>query len=173
MVSCLSKNRARQTDWLKIIEKELETGDLRSLLTVYCIFALGDGQWMQRAGRAIQKRLEHLTLGQMIGLYERFRTFTSLGWWIDWSAVSLEPIRKKEPEKLAHEIYYTPYVRQVYENAFVAVPENRPAVDLIQRFNFNNVFIYADPPYVLNTRHGKQYCCEMDNQAHNELLDEF
>lgn len=95
--SCLSKNRARQTGWLKRMESELEkleTGDLRALLPVYCIFAVGDEKGMQRAGRAIQKQLEHLTLGQMIGLYERFRTFTSLEWWIDWSVVSLEPIRK-------------------------------------------------------------------------------
>ena len=26
-----------------------------------------------------------------------------------------------------------------------------------QRFNYNNVLIYADPPYMLETRHGKQY----------------
>ena len=49
--------------------------------------------------------------------------------------------------------------------------ENKPAVDVIQRFNFHNVLIYADPPYVLSTRHGKQYRCEMDDKAQNELLD--
>lgn len=49
--------------------------------------------------------------------------------------------------------------------------EDRPAVELIQRFNFPNVLIYADPPYVLNTRHGKQYRCEMDDKDQNNLLD--
>lgn len=48
--------------------------------------------------------------------------------------------------------------------------ENRPAVELIKRFNFKNVLIYCDPPYMLETRHGKQYRCEMDAQAHEELL---
>lgn len=48
--------------------------------------------------------------------------------------------------------------------------ENRPAVELIRRFNFENVLIYCDPPYVLETRHGKQYRCEMDDKDHEELL---
>lgn len=48
--------------------------------------------------------------------------------------------------------------------------ENRPAVQLIERFNHKNVLIYCDPPYVLKTRHGKQYKCEMDDEDHEELL---
>lgn len=48
--------------------------------------------------------------------------------------------------------------------------ENRPAIELIKRFNYKNVLIYCDPPYMLETRHGKQYRCEMDTKAHEELL---
>lgn len=48
--------------------------------------------------------------------------------------------------------------------------ENRPALDLIKKFNHDNVLIYADPPYLLNTRRGKQYKCEMNEQDHLELL---
>lgn len=48
--------------------------------------------------------------------------------------------------------------------------ENRPAADLIPRFNFENVLIYCDPPYMLNTRHGKQYRYEMDASDHEHLL---
>ncbi|MBQ3600956.1 MAG: DNA adenine methylase [Lachnospiraceae bacterium] len=48
--------------------------------------------------------------------------------------------------------------------------ENSPAIDVIQRFNFKNVLIYCDPPYMLQTRHGKQYKCEMSNDEHMELL---
>lgn len=48
--------------------------------------------------------------------------------------------------------------------------ENRPALDLIRRFNYPNVLIYADPPYLLSTRYGKQYCCEMTDADHEELL---
>lgn len=49
--------------------------------------------------------------------------------------------------------------------------ENRPAAELIPRFNYSNVLIYCDPPYMLETRHGKQYKCEMDDREHEELLD--
>ncbi len=154
---------------------------------------------------------------------------------LDGNVVNLFEWIRKDPERLAHEIYYTPYARQVYEDAFTAVPEdslgkavnfyirlnmghgfrtngekvgwkndvqgreksyasqdwcslpdkimqaaerlrgvqieNKPAVELIQRFNFKNVLIYADPPYVLSTRHGKQYRCEMEDKEQNELLD--
>lgn len=48
--------------------------------------------------------------------------------------------------------------------------ENRPAVELIKRFNYPNVLIYCDPPYMLATRNGKQYRCEMDAKDHEELL---
>lgn len=154
---------------------------------------------------------------------------------IDGDVVNLFEWIRKDPERLAHEIYYIPYARQVYDGAFQAVPEdslqkavnfcirldmghgfrtngekvgwkndiqgrergyaaldwcklpekimaaaerlrgaqveNRPAVDLIKRFNYPNVLIYADPPYVLSTRHGKQYRHEMDDSGHEELLD--
>lgn len=49
--------------------------------------------------------------------------------------------------------------------------ENRPALDLIARFNFSNVLIYADPPYLLETRNGKQYRCEMTDGDHADLLE--
>lgn len=153
---------------------------------------------------------------------------------LDNNVVNLFEWIKKDPEKLAHEVYWTPYARQIYEDAFAAVPEdslgkavnfyirlnmghgfrtngekvgwkndvqgrerayasqdwrrlpekimqaaerlrgvqieNRPAIEIIQRFNFPNVLIYADPPYVLGTRHGKQYRHEMDDPAQEELL---
>lgn len=49
--------------------------------------------------------------------------------------------------------------------------EHRPAVELIERFNFPNVLIYADPPYILGTRYGKQYRHEMSDKDHCDLLD--
>src|SRR5699024_5734863 len=51
--------------------------------------------------------------------------------------------------------------------------ECRPAVEVIQRFNYNNVLIYADPPYLLETRCGKQkqYRKEMTDKDHAELLE--
>lgn len=48
--------------------------------------------------------------------------------------------------------------------------ENRPAVEVIRKFNHDNVLIYADPPYLMHTRGGKQYRCEMGENEHVELL---
>lgn len=51
--------------------------------------------------------------------------------------------------------------------------ENRPALDIIRRFDGPNVLIYADPPYVRGTRtaHRNQYHHEMTDNDHVELLE--
>lgn len=155
---------------------------------------------------------------------------------LDDNVVNLFEWIKKDPEKLAHEIYYTPYARKVYEDAFASLPENslqkavnfyirlnighgfrtngekvgwkndvqgrersyasqdwchfpekimqaaerlrgvqienRPAIDVIQRFNYKNVLLYLDPPYMPDVRHGKQYRHEMyDEKSHQGLLE--
>ena len=155
---------------------------------------------------------------------------------LDGNVVNLFEWIRKDPERLAHEIYYTPYARQVYEDAFASVPEDslekavnfyirlnmghgfrtngekvgwkndvqgreksyasqdwcrlpekimqaaerlrgvqiecRPAIDVMQRFNYKNVLLYLDPPYMPNVRHGKQYLHEMyDEKSHRELLE--
>lgn len=156
---------------------------------------------------------------------------------LDGEVVNLFDWIRQDPERLAREIYWTPYSRQIYERAYddqytetdsfrravnfyirlmmgygfrttgkkvgwkhdvqgreaaYAVRhwnqtpemvmqaaerlrdvqiENRPALEVISRFNFPNVLIYADPPYLLRTRHGKQYRCEMTDRDHRDLLD--
>lgn len=49
--------------------------------------------------------------------------------------------------------------------------EQKPALELIRKFNHDNVLIYADPPYLLDTRGGKQYRHEMTEQDHLDLLE--
>lgn len=49
--------------------------------------------------------------------------------------------------------------------------ECTPAVNLITKFNSPDVLIYCDPPYLLSTRHGKQYRCEMTEDDHLQLID--
>jgi DNA adenine methylase len=46
-----------------------------------------------------------------------------------------------------------------------------PALDVIRRHPYDNVLIYADPPYVLSTRTAKQYRHEMTDYNHIELLE--
>lgn len=48
--------------------------------------------------------------------------------------------------------------------------ECRPALEVIQRFDYPNVFMYIDPPYLLGTRIAKQYRHEMTDVDHKELL---
>lgn len=48
--------------------------------------------------------------------------------------------------------------------------ENRPAIEVIERFNYKKVFMYIDPPYLLGTRTGKQYKHEMSDAEHEEML---
>lgn len=48
--------------------------------------------------------------------------------------------------------------------------EKRPAIEVIKAFNYENVLIYADPPYVLSTRNRTQYRYEMTDAEHVELL---
>ena len=48
--------------------------------------------------------------------------------------------------------------------------ECRPALEVTGRFNYPNVFMYIDPPYLLDTRQGKQYRHEMTDADHRELL---
>ncbi|MCI8670399.1 MAG: DNA adenine methylase [Lachnospiraceae bacterium] len=48
--------------------------------------------------------------------------------------------------------------------------ENRPALEVIERFNYSNVFQYWDPPYVWSTRNKRQYKYEMSDSDHEELL---
>lgn len=48
--------------------------------------------------------------------------------------------------------------------------ENRDALELIGKFNSEKVLIYADPPYVMDTRHGAQYRHEMSDHDHEKLL---
>ena len=49
--------------------------------------------------------------------------------------------------------------------------ESMEAVELIGRYNTSDVFIYADPPYLLDTRKGYLYKREMANHEHEELLE--
>ena len=50
--------------------------------------------------------------------------------------------------------------------------EQRPAIEVIRRFNNPKCLIYCDPPYLLETRKSsKQYNFEMSNKDHEDLLN--
>ena len=49
--------------------------------------------------------------------------------------------------------------------------ENRPAIEVIRRFATEDTLIYADPPYLMETRTQKLYSQEMTLEEHVEMLD--
>lgn len=61
---------------------------------------------------------------------------------LDGNVVNLFEWIRKDPERLAHEIYYTPYARQIYEEAFTAIPEDsfERAVNFYIRLNMGHGF---------------------------------
>jgi len=63
-------------------------------------------------------------------------------------------------------------IRDASTRLLEAQIENRPAIELIKQYNGENVLIYADPPYMLNTRtaHCNAYHHEMTDADHKELL---
>lgn len=65
------------------------------------------------------------------------------------------------------------WVIEISERLRAVQIENRPALEVIRRFNYSNVFMYIDPPYLLGTRNGKQYKHEMSDSDHEELLQEL
>lgn len=62
------------------------------------------------------------------------------------------------------------WIMEITERLRMVQIENRPAIEVVQRFNFSNVFMYIDPPYLLATRRGKQYKHEMTDEQHEELM---
>ncbi|MGH0053371.1 MAG: DNA adenine methylase [Sphaerochaetaceae bacterium] len=57
-----------------------------------------------------------------------------------------------------------------HKNGRIVQIENMDAIELIERYNREYVFIYADPPYVLRTRSNRIYAEEMTNDDHVRLL---
>ena len=57
------------------------------------------------------------------------------------------------------------------ERLMQAQIEEQPALDLMRRYRYPEVMIYADPPYLLSTRSKRQYAAEMTDQDHVELLE--
>ena len=63
-------------------------------------------------------------------------------------------------------------IMQVAERLRGVQIENRPALEVMERFNYPNVLLYLDPPYIKGTRHGKQYRHEMySEESHAELIE--
>lgn len=80
-------------------------------------------------------------------------------------------VQGRERAYALHNWYRLPeWVIQAADRLKQVQIENMPAVELIKRFRYSNVLIYADPPYLLGTRTAEQYAHEMTDSDHEELL---
>lgn len=95
-----STGRARYYALLEDWIKKLETGNLSALRVVYSVFAEKDTELMKRAGEAISQQLSPMTKPQLLRLCERFRTFTSPEWYIDWSEIQPASIKNTIPSAI-------------------------------------------------------------------------
>ena len=61
---------------------------------------------------------------------------------LDGNVVNLFEWIRRDPERLAREIYYTPYARQVYDDAFAQEPKDsfERAVNFYVRLNMGHGF---------------------------------
>ncbi len=61
--------------------------------------------------------------------------------------------------------------RLCHEGMKIVQIENMNAVELIERYNRKETFVYCDPPYIMSTRSGKAYADEMTDADHEVLLN--
>lgn len=85
------------------------------------------------------------------------------GWRNRYNKIGTDPIKQwnELPGK----------IKEIAERLKSVQIEQQPAVELIRRYNRDEVLIYADPPYPLETRSGSMYKHEMTDADHAELLD--
>lgn len=65
------------------------------------------------------------------------------------------------------------WILEAVERLRLTQIECTPALQLIKKFNYDNVFMYIDPPYLLQLRTGKQYKNELSEEDHYHLLQEL
>lgn len=61
-------------------------------------------------------------------------------------------------------------LQEATERLKYAIIENSDAIEIIKKYNNEDVFIYCDPPYVLSTRKEHLYRYDMTDEQHIELL---
>ena len=63
-------------------------------------------------------------------------------------------------------------LKEVHDRLSKVVVFKRDAIELMEKYNQNNVFMYLDPPYVLSTRSSaERYCVDMTDEQHNRFIE--
>jgi hypothetical protein len=82
--------------------------------------------------------------------------------------------RRKMPEPISKYLSALDGLEAVAARFRPVMVENMPAIDLIRKYDGNDVLFYCDPPYPATTRSGHMattYAFEMTDAQHQELLD--
>ncbi len=65
-----------------------------------------------------------------------------------------------------------PHLEEIHNRLRNAVVENKDALELIQKYDDNDVFFYLDPPYIQSTRRSNQkYMIEMSDEDHERMIN--
>ena len=62
------------------------------------------------------------------------------------------------------------WIIEIAERLRTVQIECSQALDLIHKYDYENVFMYLDPPYLLETRNREQYKHEMSDDEHEKML---
>ena len=95
-----------------------------------------------------------------------FSTYRKVGWKIDVQG-------RERSYAVKHWNEVPEIIKQAAERLKQVQIANTEAIELIKRFNYENVFMYLDPPYVIRARNSKrpQYKNEMTEAGHIKLLE--
>ena len=62
-------------------------------------------------------------------------------------------------------------MKEMHDRFSSIIVENRDALELIEKYDQDNVFIYADSPYHFDTRTSARYVCDMNNEQQKKYID--
>ena len=99
---------------------------------------------------------------------QTFMTIVDAGTW----AAAPTQIRRGVSQVISRWLSGIEGLMEVVERLRLVVIEDRPAIDVIEKYDDEDAVMYCDPPYyreVLVRKRG--YACEMTEQDHSELLD--
>jgi DNA adenine methylase len=60
---------------------------------------------------------------------------------------------------------------ELHDRLSAVIIENRDALELMERFNQDNVFMYLDPPYHQDTRGSARYVHDYTDEQHEKFID--
>lgn len=116
-----------------------------------------------------QKLNEKLTIEDraFYYLYVNRTSFNGVG---GFSCTKL--IRNNMIRSVSDYLSLIPHLEEIHNRLRNAVVENKDALELIQKYDDNDVFFYLDPPYVQSTRRSNQkYMIEMSDEDHERMIN--